>query len=69
MTPPTINDAKQLTYDHRATLGAIVLTFDRDGTIAGASYGHNRASCGLLGKLLDKIMDGINHGNIVEDLG
>jgi hypothetical protein len=67
MTPPTINTAKQLAYDHRATLGAVVLLFDRDGTIAGVSYGHTRSACALLGKLLDAIINGINDGTIDVD--
>lgn len=62
MKLPTITDAKKLAYELRAN-GVIVLAFD-GSEYGGASFGHTRAYCAKLGKVLDQIGDRLRTGEI-----
>ena len=66
MKPPSIPDAKRLAYECRAS-GVIVLAFDENGQVAGASYGMTRGQCRVMGAVLDQIVDMLGAGEIALD--
>jgi hypothetical protein len=62
VTPPSIQDAKDLATLNRAK-GVLVLQTG-DGKFAMSSYGHTRAACRAMGDILDQIDDLIKSGVI-----
>lgn len=62
MKPPTINTAKDIAKTLNAK-GVIVICFDED-IVNSASYGVAKKECRAIGRLLDKIIDQIESGEL-----
>lgn len=60
---PTVLDAKKLANDFACSFGVIIIAIDAD-TIASSSFGHTRASCDALRRVLDQIVAKIESGEI-----
>lgn len=67
MTIVTIKDAEKIAKRTKSE-GVIILTFDRvgpGGRIASVSYGKDRLRCNIMGRLLTKIVEALERGEIV----
>jgi len=61
MNPPTIDLARNIGKANKAR-GSLVLFFDDDGRVGGASWGRNHMDCRAMGRLLDLIVNELQAG-------
>ena len=64
MTRPTVHQAHTICDSLRTARAVIVIALDRDGKIAGASYGETKLECRQTAYTLDCIVDAMEAGRI-----